>query len=203
MSDIRLRPVWDRYLTTRDAEARGVLFDGYAKVAYSIALACASLEGPDELEFEDYLHFGIIGLIEAIERFDPTRGTRFDQYALHRIRGAILNGTENFSELRKQIASHGFDWQQEHDCFSPEVVDDTDEHSSNLGLDETERRQMCNQMTAIVERLSEQQREVVRQHYYQEIKFTEIAQALGVTKGRISQIHKSALDSLKKSLITA
>jgi RNA polymerase sigma factor for flagellar operon FliA len=58
-------------------------------------------------------------------------------------------------------------------------------------------------MTNFADRLSEQQREVVRQHYYQEIKFTEISQALGVTRGGVSQIHKSALDSLKKSLITA
>jgi hypothetical protein len=49
-------PCGHRHLTTRDAEARGVLFDSYAKVAYSIALACSSLGVPDGLEFEDNLH---------------------------------------------------------------------------------------------------------------------------------------------------
>jgi RNA polymerase sigma factor for flagellar operon FliA len=44
------------------------------------------------MEFEDLVSYGVIGLIKAIERFDPGRGVLLKTYAEHRIRGAILDG---------------------------------------------------------------------------------------------------------------
>lgn len=46
---------------------------------------------PPYLENEDLLSYGIFGLLEAIEKFDPTRGIRFETYATPRIRGAVLD----------------------------------------------------------------------------------------------------------------
>jgi len=51
---------------------------------------------PNSVETEDLVHAGIIGLIDAIDRFDPQRGNKFITYALYRIRGAVL------SELRSR-----------------------------------------------------------------------------------------------------
>ena len=46
---------------------------------------------PPTVDNEDLINAGIIGLIEAVERYDPTRDTKFMTYALFRIRGAILS----------------------------------------------------------------------------------------------------------------
>lgn len=51
---------------------------------------------PNSVETEDLIHAGIIGLIDAIDRFEPERGNKFITYALYRIRGAVL------SELRSR-----------------------------------------------------------------------------------------------------
>lgn len=51
---------------------------------------------PPNVELDDLLHAGVIGLIEAIEGFDPGRDNKFLTYAVFRIRGAVL------SELRAQ-----------------------------------------------------------------------------------------------------
>jgi len=51
---------------------------------------------PPGVDREDLLHAGIIGLIQAIERFDPTRNNKFITYATFRIKGAVL------SELRSR-----------------------------------------------------------------------------------------------------
>jgi len=48
--------------------------------------------------------------------------------------------------------------------------------------------------------LSEQERTVIRYHYLQEVPFSEIAALLGLTKGRIAQIHKQALGRLRTAL---
>ena len=50
---------------------------------------------PQGLDYEDILSFGIFGLMDAVEKFDPTKGYVFQTYAIPRIRGAILD------ELRK------------------------------------------------------------------------------------------------------
>ncbi|MBM7623497.1 RNA polymerase sigma factor for flagellar operon FliA [Sporohalobacter salinus] len=46
---------------------------------------------PDKFEFEDLENYGIIGLIDAIERFDHRRGMKFSTYAISRIRGSIID----------------------------------------------------------------------------------------------------------------
>ena len=51
---------------------------------------------PPNVELDDLISSGIIGLIDAIEKFDPKKGTKFKTYAEHRIRGSILD------ELRAQ-----------------------------------------------------------------------------------------------------
>jgi RNA polymerase sigma factor for flagellar operon FliA len=46
---------------------------------------------PASLDFDDILGYGTIGLIEAVDRFDPTRGIKFETYAIPRIRGSIID----------------------------------------------------------------------------------------------------------------
>jgi len=48
--------------------------------------------------------------------------------------------------------------------------------------------------------LPEPERSVVRQHYQHDLPFAEIATMLGLSRGRISQLHKSALGKLRKSM---
>jgi RNA polymerase sigma factor for flagellar operon FliA len=46
---------------------------------------------PVQVPLEDLVHAGIIGLIEAVDRFDPSKDTQLGTYAKFRIRGAILD----------------------------------------------------------------------------------------------------------------
>jgi len=90
---------------TRDADARARLAAHYREFARMLAARCFGHRFSQELEFDDYLQFAQIGLLEAIERFDPERGIPFEAYAERRITGAILNGTESLSEKQRQIAT--------------------------------------------------------------------------------------------------
>jgi len=47
---------------------------------------------PHSVELDDLVGVGIVGLIEAIARYNPSRGVPFETYARHRVRGAILDG---------------------------------------------------------------------------------------------------------------
>jgi RNA polymerase sigma factor (sigma-70 family) len=47
---------------------------------------------PSEIEFEDLVAYGMIGLLEAVERYDPSRGANFMTFSYRRVRGEMLNG---------------------------------------------------------------------------------------------------------------
>ncbi|MBM3683539.1 MAG: FliA/WhiG family RNA polymerase sigma factor [Actinobacteria bacterium] len=83
--------LWDRYGSTGDAGARDRLITHYAPLATTVARRFA--QGlPPSVETADLAGYGTVGLIDAVERFDPTRGVAFEAYAVRRIQGAILDG---------------------------------------------------------------------------------------------------------------
>uniref|UniRef100_A0A7C4L074 RNA polymerase sigma factor n=1 Tax=Bellilinea caldifistulae TaxID=360411 RepID=A0A7C4L074_9CHLR len=78
------------YLVTRSAEAREQLvLQSVPLVRYLLSRLGIT---PDlGSEYEDLLHQGLLGLIEAVDRYDPQFGTRFSTYAAVRIRGKVLD----------------------------------------------------------------------------------------------------------------
>ncbi len=58
-----------------------------------------------EVEFDEYLQWARVGLLEAIDRYDHGRGYKFETYAASRISGAILNGLASYSEIHEQVAA--------------------------------------------------------------------------------------------------
>jgi RNA polymerase sigma factor for flagellar operon FliA len=62
-----------------------------------------------------------------------------------------------------------------------------------------EQRQLSELLARLVDALPEQERRVIRYHYYQGLAFNEIADLFGVTKGRISQIHRQALQLIREA----
>jgi RNA polymerase sigma factor FliA len=62
---------------------------------------------PRQIDLEDLVGYGMIGLAEAATTFDPARGYRFTTYAFHRIRGAILDGLSKMSWFRIERFNDG------------------------------------------------------------------------------------------------
>ena len=88
-------PRWVRYLKTRSAPARDELVLSYLPlVRFILNKLSACL--PPNVEEEDLLEVGMIGLIKAVEEYDPSMNTEFTTYAVPRVRGMILD------ELRAQ-----------------------------------------------------------------------------------------------------
>ncbi len=85
-----LADAWQEYRAHESPEARERLILHYAPLVKFVAGRVAG-NFPDFVERGDLVSSGVFGLIDAIERFDPSRGTRFETYALLRIRGAIMD----------------------------------------------------------------------------------------------------------------
>jgi RNA polymerase sigma factor for flagellar operon FliA len=96
--------LWRRWVLDRDLAARAWLIDRYSGYAKAQAAKLYARRFDDEIEFDEYFQFAVVGLLEAIERYRLERGAQFTTYATPRIRGAILNGLQHLSERRQQIA---------------------------------------------------------------------------------------------------
>lgn len=94
--------LWERFMVERDPALREQLILQYAPlVKYVMGRLAISL--PAILDYEDILSFGTIGLIEAVERFDPTKGVKFETYAISRIRGAIIDALRSLDRLPRSV----------------------------------------------------------------------------------------------------
>ncbi|MDQ0217052.1 FliA/WhiG family RNA polymerase sigma factor [Peribacillus cavernae] len=82
---------WQKWIGCRDPRAGDILVKKYIPlVSYHVQRISVTL--PRNVSRDDIRSLGMMGLFEALERFDPERDLKFDTYASFRIRGAILDG---------------------------------------------------------------------------------------------------------------
>ncbi|MBU5211138.1 FliA/WhiG family RNA polymerase sigma factor [Heyndrickxia sp. FSL K6-6286] len=82
---------WDLWLHSRDTHAGDVLVKKYLPlVQYHVHRIAVGL--PRSVSKDDLKSLGMLGLLDALNKFDATRDLKFDTYASFRIRGAILDG---------------------------------------------------------------------------------------------------------------
>ncbi|MBK5445932.1 FliA/WhiG family RNA polymerase sigma factor [Peribacillus butanolivorans] len=82
---------WKNWIDCRDQQAGDILVKKYIPlVSYHVQRISVSL--PKNVSRDDIRSLGMMGLFNALERFDPKRDLKFDTYASFRIRGAILDG---------------------------------------------------------------------------------------------------------------
>jgi RNA polymerase sigma factor FliA len=82
--------LWDDFKATGSMEDRNRLVVHYSPlVKYVAGRLSAGL--PNSIEQADLVSYGMFGLIDAINKFEPSRGNKFETYAMSRIRGSIID----------------------------------------------------------------------------------------------------------------
>lgn len=210
------------------AAARARLIEGYLPFVRMLAARMFAGRIDHDLEFDEYLQFGTIGLIEAVDRFDPAMGNQFKTFAGHRINGAILDGIGQMSEKRTQVNTRKRLLAERRDAAKAALDNGTRDLFQQLAdvaiglalgyvLDDplvyyhqdatvadqhyarVEMVQLRSKMQALVAALPEKERMVIKYHYLNQVPFTVIAQTMGVSKGRVSQLHNQALALLRRA----
>jgi RNA polymerase sigma factor for flagellar operon FliA len=99
---IELRELWRRYKSESDPRARERLVVAYSPlVKYVAGRTAAGL--PPHVEEADLVSYGLVGLISAIERFDPAREIKFETYAITRIKGAIIDELRSIDWVPRSV----------------------------------------------------------------------------------------------------
>jgi RNA polymerase sigma factor FliA len=90
MSQETKNKLWEEYSKQRTSQTRDKLIIEYAPLVKVVAGRLSMYLGSN-VEYEDLCGYGIFGLIDAIDKFDISKGVKFETYASLRIRGAIID----------------------------------------------------------------------------------------------------------------
>lgn len=99
-----LDKLWRRYKKQNDLQAREEIILAYAYLAKYVV--DRMLVRPSAaIGYEDLVGHAAVGLIDAVEKFDPCREVKFETYAVVRIRGAVLDAIKSMDWLPRSIRS--------------------------------------------------------------------------------------------------
>lgn len=152
---VLLRPeqeaeLWRAYRHGGDQAGRQRLIESYQPLVFKVVM---HMRPPEPLTM-DLIQEGLVGLIEAVERFDPDRGVRFSTFATYRIRGRVLNALDR---VRVEISLDQVLTATE-DLAPLEKL--ADPHAAT-DLIEIEDRALLDAVMALIERLPARERAVL------------------------------------------
>jgi RNA polymerase sigma factor for flagellar operon FliA len=246
--ELNPREKWNAWHVDGDETARASIVEHNLPLVRHIASRIRNSMAR-HLEIDELVNAGCIGLLNAVDSFDPSRELAFSTYAFPRIRGAIMddlrkadNSTRLARRRRRQIAgaeaqlaSSGkrapdpratacrldiqvetlWKWKARVRQSTPLSLD------RPIGKDAADGPTMAEHIPgttgAVVEdrltleeekrilrdcvyRLTERERLVLHLYYFEELKLRQIAEVVGLTESRVSQIRKKALQTLRSHM---
>jgi len=100
----QLQTLWTQYKEDRSDRAREALIVHYSPLVKYVAGRVA-VGLPQNVEHADLVSYGMFGLIDAIDKFEPERGFKFETYSISRIKGAIVDEMRNLDWVPRSVRS--------------------------------------------------------------------------------------------------
>lgn len=175
--------LWKQYKEQDLLEARQSLIEHYQPLVFREAMKY----GLQEAVTLDLIQEGTVGLMEAVERFDPSHGVAFSLYALHRVRGRMLNF------LRRNGSEVLLDDGEEEKVFLTEAIPDTAFESADKSV-------LNMAVSHAVSRLPVKEQDVIRRVYLNEQTAQETAHAMDVSTAYVYRLEKRGIRRLRGML---
>ena len=193
-----------------DAAARCALIERYAPMAASVArrmhVPTGALLGRDDIE-----SLAVIGLIDAVDRFDPDRGVPFEGYAGLRIRGAILDELRRLDDKTRDERRRARNTPDDQDpeigayaaTLSLDLLLETGERdwaADDETGDRYESQDLRTRVESALRCLPPRQRELLARYYGDSLTLRESAAKMGISEARACQLHGRAIFNLRREL---
>ncbi|MGI5962450.1 MAG: sigma-70 family RNA polymerase sigma factor [Lawsonibacter sp.] len=236
-----------RYKETGDVELKWALVLRFQDQIRRIALRTFGA-GNGINQLEDVVQEGILTLLNAIDRFDPTKGVKLETFVAKRLRGMVIDLARKQDWLPRQLrqkstrVNHAVEELSGQLGRMPEgrevadylgisleeyeqTVADTaganlisfemllDSYGSGVGKGQSdithddppeefcEEQELHTKLTHGIEKLRPNEQLVLSLYYEKELTMKEIAQVLGISPPRVSQIHSHAIEKLRADLV--
>lgn len=223
------------------SERNQIVLDQLPQVRYIAQKIHARL--PNHIPLDDLVNTGVLGLIEALAKFDPKRNVQLQSYARYRIQGAILDSlreqdwsprllrqkerqletareklqvrlgrSPSQTELAAGLGISDRQLQQllrdlqglevtslqeptlsEGHTLDEKMADTTEENPFSL----CQRAEMNSLLEQAMSKLPARKKQVLDLYYFKSLTMREVGTRMGVCESRVSQIHSSAVSSLK------
>ena len=135
--------LWAEYKATGERADRDRLILIYAPLVKYVASRVA-VGLPHNVEQADLVSYGMFGLIDAIEKFDPERGYKFETYAIARIRGAILDELRSIDWVPRSVRAKARALEQAYAKLENQLRRSPTEEEVALELDLTDDQLQAN-----------------------------------------------------------
>lgn len=195
--------LWQEYKLNPGSENKKKIIIQYLNLVHYV-IQNTRLQKYDIMDEKDFYQFGIEGLSEAIERFDPDYGTKFETYAIQRIRGKIIDELRKIQIKPRKTGENDVTYKNL--SLSSAVEEDggyllvetipSDAETPDDSIKKNEEKEI---LLELLKKLNERDRLIITLYYYESLNYKEIAEVLNITVSRVSQIHTKILDQLKKN----
>lgn len=175
---------------------------------------------------EDLVSYGMLGLMDAVERYEPSPDAPFERFAYYRVFGAMMDGTRRWStgralaRLRRREEDRARDAGRETAhrpgiAALPKLCQPQNEQAVEgvAGFRGKSREQgdrspesvvnlgdMAEAMTELLDTLDQHERRIVQLYYFDEESFRDVAAALGCSPSWLCRMHQGLLAKLRKRL---
>ncbi len=190
------------------------MLEWYPMVERIAHRAAATYGLPNGVDTDDLISSGVLGLAEAFDRYDASRGVAFEAFAIPRVKGAIIDAIRAADwvprKARQRARMTGepvamlvsIDESRSRDGDGDQTTAEriADEHLPEPGQEllAAENRR---ELVGALNRLPERERMIVTLHYFERVALQDIAKALKVTESRVSQLHTRALRSNRRARV--
>ena len=193
-----------------DSASRCALIERYAPMATLVArrmrIPTGALMGRDDVESA-----AIVGLIDAVDRYDPERGVPFEGYAGLRIRGAILDELRRLDNHtrgeRRKARAVAEDTEPEIGAYGATLsldllleTGDRDWAAEDESTDQYEHQDLRVRVESALRCLPPRQRELLARYYGDSLTLRQSAAKMGISEARACQLHGRAILNLRREL---
>ncbi|MCR5558740.1 MAG: sigma-70 family RNA polymerase sigma factor [Schwartzia sp.] len=177
--------LWKEFKERDDSSARKELIQSYQPLVFKQALAYRSMD-----VIMDILQEGTVGLIEAVESYDPSRGVAFSLFAVHRIRGRMINFLKR--EGRSDLAC--IDGAVDKDGFS--LKDQIVDPCASV-QEQAETHELSARVKEALLRLPQKERLVLEEVYIGTTDVGTAAEQLNVSESHVYRLQKTGIRRIR------
>lgn len=221
--------LWRNHLDAATPRTRIALFNHYQSYARRLAADHARRLPQLGLGRDDFEQLSMEALLQSIDRFDPALGTRFESFTRLRIKGHIRNALDKASEIsarygyRRRVERDRLRSLREQQGDAAATVEDLAAVAAKIAIglifedhaavppddlpaadpsayDRLAWNQLHGELDRRLAQLPEKEAFVIEGHYRQGLQFQQIAILMGLSKGRVSQLHAQGLERLRKQM---